>query len=129
VEAAVLWNDGARRQARRVLPERRLGSSRSARHCRSPLHLLGGLLRPSARQQRDAELKVQIAREHRDSFGVYGIEKVWHQLEREGIPVGRDRVHRLMAELDLEGVIRAKRDQSDPFPSRPRPTSLASLRP
>src|SRR5215472_11844706 len=50
----------------------------------------------SARQQRDDELKVEIARVHRDNFSVYGIEKVWHQLNREGIQVGRDRVHRLM---------------------------------
>ncbi len=64
---------------------------------------------PSARQQRDAELKVEIARVHRDNFGVYGIEKVWHQLNREGILVGRDRVHRLMDEMDLEGVVRGKR--------------------
>ncbi len=65
--------------------------------------------RPSARRQRDEELKVEIARVHRDNFGVYGIEKVWHQLNREGIQVGRDRVHRLMDEMDLEGVVRGKR--------------------
>jgi putative transposase len=64
---------------------------------------------PSARQQRDEELKVEIARVHRDNFGVYGVEKIWHQLRREGIQVGRDRVQRLMDELDLEGVVRGKR--------------------
>jgi len=64
---------------------------------------------PSARRQRDDQLKVEIARVHHDNFGVYGIEKVWRQLNREGIQVGRDRVHRLMDELDLEGVIRGKR--------------------
>ena len=64
---------------------------------------------PSARQQRDEELKVEIARVHRENFGVYGIEKVWHQLNREGIQVGRDRVHRLMDEMHLEGVVRGKR--------------------
>jgi len=57
----------------------------------------------------DEELKVEIARVHRDNFGVYGIEKVWHQLNREGIQVGRDRVHRLMDEMDLEGAVRGKR--------------------
>src|SRR5262249_30159344 len=50
----------------------------------------------SARQQRDDELKVEIARVHRDNFSVYGIEKVWLQLNREGFQVGRARVHRLM---------------------------------
>jgi putative transposase len=64
---------------------------------------------PSARRQRDEELKTEIGRVHRDNFGVYGIEKVWHQLKREGIQVGRDRVQRLMDELDLEGVVRGKR--------------------
>jgi putative transposase len=64
---------------------------------------------PSVRRQRDEQLKIEIARVHRQNFGVYGIEKVWHQLKREGIPVGRDRVHRLMDEMDLEGVVRGKR--------------------
>jgi putative transposase len=64
---------------------------------------------PSARRQRDEELKVEIARVHRDNFGVYGVEKVWRQLNREGIQVGRDRVARLMDDLDLEGVDRGKR--------------------
>jgi putative transposase len=64
---------------------------------------------PSNRRQRDGELKVEIARVHRDNFGVYGVEKVWRQLNREGIQVGRDRVARLMDDLDLEGVVRGKR--------------------
>lgn len=64
---------------------------------------------PSARRRRDEQLKVEIGRVHRDNFGVYGIEKVWRQLNREGIQVGRDRVHRLMDEMDLEGVVRGKR--------------------
>jgi putative transposase len=64
---------------------------------------------PSVRRQRDEALKVEIARVHRDNFGVYGVEKVWRQLNREGIQVGRDRVARLMDELDLEGVVRGKR--------------------
>jgi putative transposase len=63
----------------------------------------------SARKQRDEQLKVEIARVHRDNFGAYGIERVWRQLNREGIQVGRDRVHRLMDEMDLEGVVRGKR--------------------
>jgi putative transposase len=64
---------------------------------------------PSVRRQRDEALQVEIARVHRDNFGVYGVEKVWRQLHREGIQVGRDRVARLMDELDLEGVVRGKR--------------------
>ena len=34
---------------------------------------------PSRRSLRDAELKPQIARVHRDNFGVYGVDKVWAQ--------------------------------------------------
>ena len=63
---------------------------------------------PSPRQRRDAELKAEIERVHADNFGVYGIEKVWRQLHREGIDAGRERVARLMRELGLEGVVRGK---------------------
>ena len=60
---------------------------------------------PSARRLRDEELMAAIARVHKDNFGVYGIEKVWRQLNREGVGVGRNRVARLMRELGLEGVV------------------------
>jgi putative transposase len=65
--------------------------------------------KPSRRSQRDEHLKVDIERVHRENFGVYGIEKVWRQLNRESVQVGRDRVARLMDDLDLEGVVRGKR--------------------
>ncbi len=51
---------------------------------------------------------MEIARVHRDNFSVYGREKVWRRLNREGIAVGRDRVARLMQEMNLEGVVRGK---------------------
>ena len=63
---------------------------------------------PSARRLRDGELKPEITRVHKDNLDVYGVEKVWKQLRREHIECGRDRVARLMAELDLEGVVRGK---------------------
>jgi putative transposase len=66
----------------------------------------------SARELRDQELKVEIGRVHSCNFGVYGIEKVWRQLNREGIAVGRDRVARLMQELNLEGVRRGKQKRT-----------------
>ena len=79
----------------------------------------------SARRQRDEQLKLEIGRVHRDNFGVYGIEKVWHQLNREGTRVGRDRVARVMDELELEGVVRGKRKRTT-FPDEisPRPADL-----
>jgi len=57
---------------------------------------------------RDRELKVEIARVHQENFDVYGTEKVWKQLRRESIEVGRDRVGRLMADLELVGAVRGK---------------------
>ena len=63
---------------------------------------------PSARELRDGELRVEIARVHGENFDVYGTEKVWKQLRRERVEVGRDRVARLMAELELEGAVRGK---------------------
>ena len=44
--------------------------------------------KPSARHLSDKRLKTGIARVHRDNFRVYGIEKVWRQLNREGHKVG-----------------------------------------
>ena len=66
----------------------------------------------SARRLRDEELKVEIARVHAENFGVYGVEKIWRQLNREDVRVGRDRVARLMRELNLEGAVRGKRKRT-----------------
>jgi len=41
----------------------------------------------SARRLRDAQLKVEIERVRKQNFEVYGIEKVWRQLNREDIAV------------------------------------------
>ncbi|MEY9994928.1 transposase InsO family protein [Streptomyces sp. V4I8] len=64
---------------------------------------------PSTRTVRDTELKTQISRVHTDNFSVYGARKVWRQLHREGIPVARCTVARLMRDLGLEGVRRGKK--------------------
>ena len=51
----------------------------------APSSYYAAVARPtSARQVRDEELKEEIERVHPDNFGVYGIEKVWRQLHREG---------------------------------------------
>ena len=63
---------------------------------------------PSARAVRDAQLKVQIRRVYRENFEVYGANKVWRQLNREGIPVARCTVERLMRELGLSGAVRGR---------------------
>ena len=39
---------------------------------------------------------------------VYGADKVWHQMNREGVAVARCTVERLMRQLGLRGVRRGK---------------------
>lgn len=63
---------------------------------------------PSARAVRDEELKKEIKRVYEENYSVYGAEKVWWQLNREGIVVGRCRVERLMRALGLVGAVRGK---------------------
>ncbi len=63
---------------------------------------------PSARQQRDAVLKVAIRRVWDEHRQVYGADKVWAQLNREGTAVARCTVERLMRALGLRGVVRGK---------------------
>ena len=62
----------------------------------------------SARSVRDAELTVEIRRVFDDNFGVYGVDKLWRQLRREGFDVGRDQVARLMRAMGLRGAARGK---------------------
>ena len=64
--------------------------------------------RLSARAKRDAALKPEIARVFADNFAVYGVRKVWRQLQRESIDVARCTVARLMQNMGLQGVIRGK---------------------
>ena len=63
---------------------------------------------PSKRAQRDAVLLDHIHRIRRDNFGVYGPRKVWLTLNREGIPVARCTIERLMRAEGLAGTIRGK---------------------
>jgi putative transposase len=80
---------------------------------------------PSARRRRDEELKPEIERVHAGNFGVYGAEKVWRQLRRESVEVGRDRTARLMAELGLAGITRSARKRTTvPAATASRPDDL-----
>jgi len=63
---------------------------------------------PSARSVRDDTLKAAITRVWQEHRGVYGADKVWAQLRREGIPVARCTVERLMRVLGLRGVVRGR---------------------
>ncbi len=64
--------------------------------------------RLSARARRDRDLQGEIRRVFDDNFGVYGVRKVWRQMQREGFDVARCTVARLMRDLGLHGVIRGK---------------------
>jgi putative transposase len=64
--------------------------------------------RLSARARRDMALKPEIARVFAENFEVYGVRKVWRQLQRESFAVARCTVERLMRGMALQGVIRGK---------------------
>jgi transposase InsO family protein len=64
--------------------------------------------RRSARERRDIELNQEIRRVFAANFGVYGVRKVWRQMQREGIDVARCTVARLMRQMGLQGVVRGK---------------------
>ena len=50
----------------------------------------------------------QIQRVWQANMQVYGADKVWRQLRREGTTVARCTVERLMRQLGLRGVMRGK---------------------
>jgi putative transposase len=63
---------------------------------------------PSTRAQRDVELVVAIRRVIADNLDVYGADKVWTQLNREGTRVARCTIERLMRAEGLSGARRGK---------------------
>ena len=74
---------------------------------------------------RDEALQVKLRQVHAEHFGVYGARKLWRQLTREGIPVARCTVERLMRALSLSGVVRGKpRRTTRPDEHAPRPADL-----
>ena len=84
---------------------------------------------PSARALREERLKAAITRVHQDNYGVYGARKVWLALNRDGIPVARCTVERLMRQLGLAGARRGKhRRTTVPDPAAARPADLVQRR-
>lgn len=65
--------------------------------------------RRSDRAKRDEQLAEEVRRVWEQNQCVYGAQKVWKQLKREGITTARCTVERLMNRLGLEGVRRGKR--------------------
>jgi transposase InsO family protein len=61
------------------------------------------------RAKRDDVLRVDVRRIWEDNCkGVYGAEKVWRQMRREGTTVARCTVERLMRQLGLRGAVRGR---------------------
>ena len=75
-----------------------------------------------ARAKRDQELIPEVQRVWHANWQVYGADKVWKQMNREGVRVARCTVERLMRRLGLAGARRGKRvrtttpDTSAPCP-------------
>jgi transposase InsO family protein len=83
--------------------------------------------RRSDRAKRDEQLKREIQRVWDENFSVYGVRKVWRQLNREGIEVPRCTVERLMCDLGLRGVIRGRRAKTTvPDEALDRPMDLVN---
>ncbi len=79
----------------------------------------------SERALHDRELETEIQRIYDENYQVYGVRKVWKQLHREGRPVARCTVARLMRKLGLRGVVRGKTWRTTkPDTSAQRPADL-----
>ncbi|GHH06155.1 transposase [Pseudodonghicola xiamenensis] len=64
--------------------------------------------RLSDRARRDEVLRPEIERVFEENWRVYGVRKVWRQLDREGFHVARCTVARLMKNMGIHGIIRGK---------------------
>jgi putative transposase len=65
--------------------------------------------RRCARARRDDLLRWRIRQVWEENFAVYGVRKVWRALQRQGEPVARCTVARLMAAMGLRGAIRGRK--------------------
>jgi putative transposase len=75
-----------------------------------------------SRAKHDIDLSITIQRVWQENFRVYGVRKVWRQLNHESIRVARCTVERLMRQLSIQGVVRGRRCRttiSDPAIDHP----------
>ena len=83
-------------------------------------------LRP-LRAKRDDELRPEIRRIWEENRRAYGAYKVWRQSHREGRPVARCTVERLMRDLGISGVRRGRRFKTTiPDDAADRPADLVN---
>ena len=106
-----------------VLPIAPSGSyeQRVRRRCRE---------RRPCRVRRDEMVTAEIHRVWHENQEVYGVRKVWKQLRREGHPVARCTVARLMHRTELPGAVRGRKFKKTTCPdtATPRPPDLETRR-
>jgi putative transposase len=77
---------------------------------------------PSKMAERHEAMKPKIEKTFEENYRVYGVHKIWKQMNRQGDPIGRDQVGRLMGELGIEGTRRGRKrktTKADPAALRP----------
>lgn len=79
--------------------------------------------RPSIRARSEIALKIELNRVFHANFQVYGVRKVWRQLQREGFDTARRTVVRLMKAMGLQGILRDKPIKTT-FPDKSAPSPL-----
>ena len=78
----------------------------------------------NARRLRDVVLVEHISAIHRDNYGAYGVRKMWHALNRDGIDTGSEQTARLMRLVGISGKGRVRRS-----PITTRTPQRSDLRP
>lgn len=78
-------------------------------------------VRLSDRARRDAALRPEILRVFEENWRVYGVRKVWRQLQREGFDVAR-----LMRSMGIQGIIRGKPHKTA-VPDKKTPCPLSHM--
>jgi putative transposase len=86
--------------------------------------------RRPARAQRDEALAAHVRRVWREHREIYGVRKVWKQLQRDRYAVARCTVARLMRRLGLAGVVRGRKYKVTTIPNAAaaRPPDLVARR-
>lgn len=74
----------------------------------------------SVRARSDIGMKIEIRRVFNENFQVYGVRKVWRQLQREGYHIARCTVARLMRSMSLQGLFEESRSARHSRTRQPR---------
>jgi putative transposase len=84
---------------------------------------------PSEREVRDEWLKERAEKVWKEHRSIYGADKLWSQMKREGVQVARCTVERLMRNLGIRGIVRGKSVRTTwPGDGAERPADLVARR-